>query len=164
VKSSYTQGTGCCNPLVSCRLCLNQNFSQSGDTSDGLLPSSTEFQPACVGQAAGSPPQTRGLRRQQNALPQKINIGPAIHLTFKHLQSVNLAFDWAGAPGQRQPGFHRLIVVSQATRKPLKGLEATLARLLQPEIKTLRLVLTHEASKTLAPLHRFGQLGCCSCN
>jgi len=104
VKSNYTQATGGFNPLVLCRLCLNQNFPQSGDTSDGPLPSSVGLQLTCVGRTIGLPPQTRGLRRQQNPLPQKINIGPAVHLPFEHLQPVNLAFDRTRAPGQGQSG------------------------------------------------------------
>lgn len=83
-------------------------------------------------------------------------MSPAIHLAFEHFETVNLALDRTGAPGQSQPGFHRFVVVSQTIGKPLKCDEAARYRSLQPGIEALRLALTHELSKTLSQINGFG--------
>ncbi len=46
--------------------------------------------------------------RQQNALPQQINIGAAVPLAFEPLEPVDLPLNRTRTPRQRSPRFDRL--------------------------------------------------------
>ena len=41
----------------------------------------------------------------QEAAAQEIEVCPAKHLAFHHLEAIDVPFDWAGAPGQGDAGF-----------------------------------------------------------
>src|SRR4029434_985425 len=89
------------------------------------------------------------LSRQEKALLEQIKFGTAKHLAFEHLQAVNLALYRAVTPGQGDPGFDGLIVITDPLRKPLQGCEGTIRRPGQPGIQLLRPALAHELGKVL---------------
>jgi hypothetical protein len=89
------------------------------------------------------------LRRQEKALLQPIEFGPATHLAFEHRQAVNLALHRAVTPGQGDPGFDGLIVIAAPLRKPRQGCEGTVRRPGQPGIQLLRRALAHEPGEVL---------------
>jgi len=89
------------------------------------------------------------LHRQEKALLEQIEFGTAKHLAFAPLQAVNLALHRAVTPGQGDPGFDGLIVITDPLRKPLQGCEGTVRRPGQPGIQRLRPALAHELGKVL---------------
>src|SRR5262245_28659279 len=89
------------------------------------------------------------LRRQEKALLEQIEFGPAIHLALQHFEAIDVAFDRAITPGQGDAGFDGVIVITQPFRKPLQGHEGTLCRPSQPGIQLVRLALAYEPHKVL---------------
>jgi hypothetical protein len=57
--------------------------------------------PSCGG--SGSIVVT-GLVGEQDALAEQVGFGAAVHLSFDHLDAVDVAFDGAGAVGDGEPG------------------------------------------------------------
>ena len=55
----------------------------------------------------------------QEAAAEQIEVCPAKHLAFHHFEAINMPFDRAGTPRQRDAGFHGLIVLLQAGREAL---------------------------------------------
>ena len=45
-----------------------------------------------------------GSVREQDALAQEVGFRSSVHLSFDHLDAVDVAFDGAGAVGQGEPG------------------------------------------------------------
>src|SRR5262245_59698150 len=54
------------------------------------------------------------------AAAQEIEVCPAKHLAFHHLEAIDVPFDWAGAPGQGDACFDRCIVLAEPARKALQ--------------------------------------------
>src|SRR2546425_8649320 len=90
---------------------------------------------------------------------QQINIGPAKHLPFEHLQSVDLPLHRTRTPRQCQARFHRLIVLPYAVGKALKRTQTTRGSSLQPRLQLVALALAHQRGKVLRQLDCLGQLG-----
>ena len=63
--------------------------------------------------------------RPEEAVAQEIEACPAKHLAFQHFEAINMPFDRAGTPRQRDTGFHGLIVLMQAGSEALHGLQRT---------------------------------------
>src|SRR6266852_8180069 len=61
----------------------------------------------------------------EHAQSQQINIGPAKHLLFEHLQSVYLPLHRTRTPRHSQARLHRLIVLPYAVGKALKRTQTT---------------------------------------
>src|SRR6516225_1722489 len=97
--------------------------------------------------------------RPQEATAEEIEACPAKHLAFHHFEAINMPFDRASTPGQRDAGFYGLILLLQAGREALKGLQRTGHGAREPGIKALRLPLADQASKVLREVHGFGNLG-----
>jgi len=45
-----------------------------------------------------------GSLGEQDALAQEVGVRPAVHLSFDHLDAVDVAFDGAGTVGDGEPG------------------------------------------------------------
>lgn len=56
----------------------------------------------------------------QDALPEQIEAGAAVHLSFDQLQPVDLTFDHAVAPRQLQRGCHCILVSSKTSSEGCK--------------------------------------------
>ena len=82
----------------------------------------------------------------------------AKHLALQHLQTVDVAFDGAIAPGQRHPSFDGGIVVAQSLRKTLQGLHRTGRGAGEPAIEALRLAGPHEVGKVPGQRDRLREL------
>src|SRR5258707_14225516 len=81
------------------------------------------------------------------------------HLTFQHFETIDMAIDRAGRPGQGHPRFDRRIVVPEPVGKALQGLQRTSRRALQPGLQRVRLPLAHELGKVLREVHGLGDRG-----
>src|SRR5688572_18802295 len=62
---------------------------------------------------------SQGLRCEQEPPAQEVDLGPPKHGPLQHLQAIDLAFDGAVTPTQREACFHRLIVSPQPSGKAL---------------------------------------------
>src|SRR5215510_15221587 len=92
------------------------------------------------------------------AAAEEIEMRTAKHLALQHLQTVEVAFDGAIAPGQRHPSFDGGIAVAQSVRKTLQGLHRTGRGAGEPAIKALRLAGPHEVGKVPGQRDRLSQL------
>src|SRR5262252_989028 len=95
----------------------------------------------------------------QEAVTQEIEACPAKHLAFQHLQAINMPFDRAGTPRQRDAGFDGRKVLLQASSEALEGLQRTDHRALEPGIEALRLPLADQGGKLLRQVDGLGDLG-----
>ena len=62
-----------------------------------------------------------GSRGQQEATAEEIEVRPAKHLAFQHLETVNVPLDWTGTPGEGHPGFDRRVVLIQSCGEATQG-------------------------------------------
>src|SRR5207245_9222008 len=85
----------------------------------------------------------------QEAAAQEIEACPAKHLAFQHFEAINMPFDRAGTPRQRDAGFHGFIVLMQAGSEALHSLQRTGHGALEPGIEALRLPLADQGRKIL---------------
>ena len=60
----------------------------------------------------------------REAAAEEIKVRAAKHLTFQHFETIDMALDRAGRPGQGHPRFDRLIVLRQPFRKRCKASSA----------------------------------------
>jgi hypothetical protein len=70
-----------------------------------------------------------------------------------------MAFDRAGAPGQSNPSFDRLIVLREPGGEASQGLQRTGCRAREPRIELRRLPLTDQGGKILRQVDGLGDLG-----
>src|SRR4029434_5157442 len=96
--------------------------------------------------------------RPQEAVPQEIEVCPAKHLPLQHFEAIDVAFDGAVAPGQREPCFDGGIVVAQPLRKALQGRPRTGRGAGEPAIEALTLAGPHEVGKVPGQRDRLSQL------
>ena len=82
----------------------------------------------------------------------------AKHLPLQHFEAIDVAFDRAVAPGQREPCFDGRIVVAQPLRKTLQGRPRTGRGAGEPAIEALRLAGPHEVGKVPGQHDRLSQL------
>lgn len=52
----------------------------------------------------------------QAATAEESQTRPAKHLAFQHLQTIAVALDWAGTPGEGDPGFDGRLVALETLR------------------------------------------------
>src|SRR5262249_18303678 len=93
-------------------------------------------------------------RSQHEATAEEIEARPAKHLTFEHLEAIDMPLHGAARPGQGHAGFDGGIVVAEPTRKASYGLQHTRARPLQPWIQVLGLALADQAGEVLREVDR----------
>jgi len=55
-----------------------------------------------------------GLVSEEAAPAEQVGAGASVHLSFEHLDAVDVAFDDAGAPGEAEPAGDGVLVGSQA--------------------------------------------------
>ena len=60
-----------------------------------------------------------GAWSTHEAAAEEIKARTAKHLTFQHFETIDMALDRAGRPGQGHPRFDRLVVLRQPFRKAL---------------------------------------------
>src|SRR5882762_397621 len=96
---------------------------------------------------------------QYEATAEEIETCAAKYLALEHLQTVDVSFDGAVAPGQRHPRFDGRIVVVQPLRKALHDLQRTRAGAFQPRLHVRGLPQPHKLRKVLRQIDRLGHLG-----
>src|SRR5262249_46884464 len=94
----------------------------------------------------------------QEAVSQEIEVCTAKHLPLQHFEAIDVAFDRAVAPGQREPCFDGGIVVAQPLRKTLQGRPRTGRGAGEPAIEALRLAGPHALRKAPGQRDRLSQL------
>ena len=60
-----------------------------------------------------------GARSTHEATAEEIKARAAKHLTFQHFETIDMALDRAGRPGQGHPRFDCLVILRQPFRKAL---------------------------------------------
>src|SRR5215510_11116835 len=98
----------------------------------------------------------------QEAVLQEIEVCTAKHLPLQHFEAIDVAFDGAVAPGQREPCFDGGIVVAQPLRKALQGRPRTGRGAGEPAIEALRLAGPYEVGKVRASVTASASSGCCA--
>ena len=85
---------------------------------------------------------------------------PAKHLAFEHLQAVDLAFDRALTPRQRDGSLDGGQVRPEPFGEASEGQESALGGTRQPRLQLGRLALADEAGEVLRERYRLRELGC----
>jgi hypothetical protein len=91
----------------------------------------------------------RWLGCEEEAPSQQIELGAAKHLALEQLQAIDLPFDGALTPGQRDPGLHGGIIGTSSFGKAPEGRESALGGTRQPGGELGRLALADEAGEVL---------------
>ena len=81
---------------------------------------------------------------QHKAVAEEVEARSAKHLALQHFEAVDMPLDGARTPGQRHPGFDRLVVLIEPGREASHGVHSTRSGALQPGIEALRLPLADE--------------------
>jgi hypothetical protein len=97
--------------------------------------------------------------RPQEAAAEEIEVRPAKHLAFQHLEAVNVPLDWARTPRQGHPGFDCLVVLIQSCGEAAQSLDRAGGGAREPQIELRRLPLAHQGHEILREVDRLGHLG-----
>jgi hypothetical protein len=92
--------------------------------------------------------------RQEEAAGQQIELGAAKHLAFQHLQPIDVPFDRALAPGQRDRRLDSRDVRPEPSGETPEGRKATGGGARQPRLEFGRLTLADEAREVPRERHR----------
>jgi hypothetical protein len=98
-------------------------------------------------------------RGQQEAAAQEIEARSAKHLALEHFEAVDMSLDRARIPGQRHPGFDRLVILAEPCREASHGVHRTCGGALQPGIEAFRLPLADETREILRQVDGLGDFG-----
>src|SRR4029434_6228048 len=96
---------------------------------------------------------------QHKAVAEEVEARPAKHLALEHFEAVDMPLDRARIPGQRHPGFDRLVILVEPCREASHGVHSTCGGALQPGIEAFRLPLTDEAREILRQVDCLGDFG-----
>jgi len=92
----------------------------------------------------------RRRRGSQEAAGEQIELGAAKHLSFDHLQAIDVPLYWPRAPGQRQASFDCVEVATKAFGQPLEGPESALRGLREPLLQAVGTPASQQVGKGLA--------------
>ena len=92
----------------------------------------------------------RRRRGSQEAAGEQIELGAAKHLSFDHLQAIDVPLYWPRAPGQRQASGDCVEIATEAFGQPLEGPESALRGLRQPLLQADGTPASQQVGKGLA--------------
>jgi hypothetical protein len=95
---------------------------------------------------------------QEEASGEEIELGAAEYLALEHLEAIDLAFDWALAPGQGHGGLDGGQVRPEPFGEASEGREGALGGTCQPWLQLGGLALADEGGEVLGERHGFRQL------
>jgi hypothetical protein len=95
---------------------------------------------------------------EEETATEEIEMCPPKHLALQHFQAIDMAFDGAGAPRQRDPGFDRRIVLLEPSRKTLERPQRAARRTGEPGIQLGWLPLAYQGGKVCCQVDRLRNL------
>jgi hypothetical protein len=95
-------------------------------------------------------------RSQHKALLEQGETGAAKHLALEQFQARDLTLHWPTTPGQRDPGFDRVVIILESFGKALEGAHRTLRGTGQPGLSLLGLPPAHKLDNVLGKVDRLG--------
>jgi hypothetical protein len=96
---------------------------------------------------------------QEKASGEQIEPRSAIHMPFQHLQPIDVPFDGALTPGQRDGGLDGGQVRPESSGEAPEGREGALGGAHQPWFKACGLALADEGGEVPRQCHRLRQFG-----
>ena len=132
-----------------CRFCGSEQMAQHYARKSSRMGFSRIFGDGAGGEnSAGRPLDRSG--RVQDALPQQIEVGPAVHLPFEHLQPVDLSLCLAIAPRQEECGVDGGMVTLEVVGKMDELLDSGATGPLQPAIQVVGVAITKHTAEGIS--------------
>src|SRR5689334_428817 len=98
-------------------------------------------------------------RGQHKAAAEAVKARPAQPLALQHVEALDMSRDRTRTPGQRPPGFDRLVILIAPCREASYSLHCTCGGALQPGIEARRLLWADQAREILREGDGFGDDG-----
>lgn len=95
--------------------------------------------------------------RQQYALPQQVKFRSAKHLPFDQFETIDIPFNWTGAPVHRKTGVYRQPIAVKVAAEATEFRWASVVYLRDPLIELARAPLTNQDHESLCKSSTCGE-------